>query len=376
MTTTTTPILIIGAGPAGLGIAGQLRKAGLDFEVLEQSDKVGVSWHNHYDRLHLHTVKQLSHLPHLPFPEDYPLYVPRAQVATYFENYAEHFNIQPHFNQTVVSVKKENGNWVTTTKEEATFHSEKVIVATGVNRVPNIPSWPGQKDFVGTILHAREYKNAQPFRNKKVLVVGMGNTGAELALDLSENDCETYLSVRGPVSIVPRDLNGRPVQLTSIQLAKIPFGIGDWLGNFIRGIYLGNLSKYGLQTPKLSPAKQLKVTGKTPVVDIGTVNQIKAGKIKVMPAIERFESNGVLFKNGKKVEIDAVILATGYRAKVEDFLEDAAGLINQDNLPKSAICQGQHKGLYFIGFDNYKLGGILGIIRTESEEIANHILQY
>lgn len=369
----TTPNLIIGAGPAGMGIAGRLRKMGIDFEMVEQSQKVGNAWHHHYDRLHLHTVKQLSHLPHLPFPKDYPLYVPREKLVDYFNQYAKNFNLKPHFGQTVISVKKEGENWHTITADGTQFQSKNVIIATGVNRVPNIPSWPEQAQFTGTVTHAKAYKNATPYKGKKVLVVGMGNTGAELALDLSEQDCETYLSVRGPVSIVPRDLNGRPVQLTSIQLAKLPFGFGDWLGNFIRGIYLGDLSKYGLNAPKISPLQQLKVTGKTPVVDIGTVKQIKAGKIKVMPEIDAFDANGVLFKNGKRKDLDAVILATGYKAKVNDFIADTSGLLNQDDLPKQAIFEGPNKGLYFIGFDNYKLGGILGIVRTESELIANHI---
>lgn len=370
---TTTPNLIIGAGPAGLGIAGRLRKAGIDFEIIEKSNHVGNAWHHHYDRLHLHTVKQLSNLPHLPFPEAYPLYVPREQLVTYFDKYAETFEIRPHFGQTVKSVEKVDEQWITLTENGTQYQSQNVIIATGVNRIPNIPSWEGQSKFKGTITHARNYKNATPYIGKKVLVIGMGNTGAELALDLSENNCETYISVRGPVSIVPRDLNGRPVQLTSIQLSKIPFGIGDWLGNFIRSIYLGDLSKYGLQTPKLSPAKQLKVTGKTPVVDIGTVNQIKAGKIMVKPEIQNFTSNGVQFKDGTQQELDAVVLATGYKANVEDFIKDTTNLLNQDNLPKQAIFEGKNKGLYFIGFDNYKLGGILGIIQSESQLILDHI---
>ena len=368
-----TPNLIIGAGPAGLGIAGSLRKEGIDFEVVEQSQNVGNSWHHHYDRLHLHTVKQLSNLPHLSFPEDYPLYVPRAKMVEYFDTYATTFNIKPHFGETVNSVKKEGDHWITTTKTGKQFKSKNVLVATGINRIPNIPDWKGKDTFKGEIIHAKSFKNAQPFAGKKVLVIGMGNTGAELALDLSEHDCETYISVRGPVGVVPRDLNGRPVQLTSIQLAKLPFGFGDWLGNFIRGIYLGNLSKYGLQTPKLSPAKQLKVTGKTPVIDIGTIDQIKAGKIKVLPDVDYFYETGVAFKNGEKVALDAVVLATGYRAKVNDFMESTEGLLNKDDLPKQAIFDGQHKGLYFIGFDNYKLGGILGIIRTESVAIVESI---
>jgi cation diffusion facilitator CzcD-associated flavoprotein CzcO len=369
-----TPNLIIGAGPAGLAIAATLRKANLDFEIIEKSNHTGNSWRQHYDRLHLHTVKQLSHLPHLPYPEDYPLYVPREKVVEYIDNYTKEFNIQPHFNETAISVKKVGPHWETKTQNGLHFQSKNIIIATGVNRKPKTPNWEGKDKFQGTLIHAKAYKNAQPFLNKTVIVVGMGNTGAELALDLSEHNCKTYLSVRGPVSIVPRDLNGRPVQLTSMQLAKLPFGFGDWLGNFIRGIYLGDLTKYGLKTPKLSPAKQLKVTGRTPVVDIGTVKQIKAGKIKVISEIDRLYEKGVQLKDGQKIEADAVIMATGYTAAVEDFLEDVSGLLNKDKLPAQPIFDGKNAGLYFVGFDNYKLGGIFGIIRSESERIIKDLI--
>ena len=372
---TFTKNLIIGAGPAGLGIAGSLRKAGIDFEIIEQSEKIASSWGKHYDRLHLHTVKQLSHLPHLPFPADYPTYIPKNLLINYYEEYASQFSITPHFNQEVIAIEKRETHWFTKTKNGESYRSENVIIATGVNRIPNCPNWPGQESFEGQIIHARDYKNAKPFSDKKILVVGMGNTGAELALDLSEQGIETYLSVRGSVSVVPRDLNGRPVQLTGIQLAKLPFGIGDWLGNQIRKIYLGNLEKYGLKSPKLSPAQQLKLTGKTPVIDIGTIRMIKAGKIKVVPEIDHFYPSGIVTRNDQRIELDGLILATGYRAQIEDFLKDKIYLFNKDGLPVQPIAKGKDKGLFFIGFNNYILGGILGTIRSESELITRELLE-
>ncbi|MEM1321459.1 MAG: NAD(P)/FAD-dependent oxidoreductase [Bacteroidota bacterium] len=368
------PNLIIGAGPAGLATAGRMRQAGVDFEILERSQHVGNAWHHHYDRLHLHTVKQLSHLPLLEFPEDYPLYVPRKQLTDYFDQYAKHFDIQPKFGEEVVSVKKqEEGHWKVETKSGNSYLTERVIIATGVNRVPNIPSWKGQDDFQGKIIHSIDYKNPEPYKGQQVLVIGMGNTGAEVALDLSEHGVTTYISVRGPVSIVPRDLNGRPVQTTSKQLAKLPFGFGDWLGSKIRGLYFGDLRKYGLESSKMYPAVQLRETGKTPVVDIGTVAAIKAGKIKVVNGIEHFTSEGVQFQNGEHIAFDQVILATGYRAKVEDFIEKGVKLLDKFGCPVGPIAEGFHEGLYFVGFDNYKLGGILGTIFTDSATIVDHI---
>lgn len=368
--------LIIGAGPAGLAMAGRMRKAGLDFEIIEQSKKVGNAWHNHYDRLHLHTVKQWSHLPHLPFPEDYPLYVPRQQLTQYFADYVSHFNIQPHFETQATAITKQaDGSWQVQTQNGKTYLAENVIISTGVNRVPNRPEWPGQEKFKGSITHSVSYKNPSPYVGKSVLVVGMGNTGAEVALDLSEQGVDTCISVRHPISVVPRDLNGRPVQVTSKQLAKLPLGLGDWLGSQIRKVYFGNLSKYGLESSTMHPAVQLRETGKTPIVDIGTIKAIKDGKIKVVKEIDHFTETGVHFKTGEPLDFDAVLLATGYKAKVEDFLERAEELLDSYGCPSQPIAAAFHQGIYFLGFDNYKLGGILGTINTDSQLILEHLLK-
>lgn len=366
--------LIIGAGPAGLATAGRLRNAGIDFEVVEASDKIAVRWHHHYDRLHLHTVKQFSHLPHLEFPESYPLYVPRKELVEYFESYAQEFKISPHFNTEIKEISKsENGRWNVKTQTGDNLEATRVIVATGVNRVPNKPKFEGIESFNGNIIHSRAYKNADPYEGKKVLVVGMGNTGAELALDLSEHNIDITICVRSPISVVPRDLNGRSVQITSKQLAKLPFGLGDWLGSQIRKVYFGDLTKYGLESSKVHPAVQLRETGKTPIVDIGTIKAIKEGKIKVVPGIKLFDELGVAFTDDSHQLFDEVIMATGYRPHVEELVERGAELLDKYHCPKGAIGEGFHSGLYFIGFDNYKLGGILGTIFTDSQIILDHI---
>ena len=368
--------LIIGAGPAGLAVAGRMREQGVEFEMVEASDKIANSWHNHYDRLHLHTVKQFSYLPHLEFPKDYPTYVSRKQLVNYLEHYANHFNINPHFNQKVIAVDKtDKQGWLVSTEAGKEYKTKNVIIATGTNRTPFQPHWPGEELFQGQIIHSRHYKNSDPYRNQNVLVVGMGNTGAEIALDLSENYANAFISVRGPVNIVPRDLNGRPVQVTSKQLAKLPFGLGVWLGSKIRNFYIGNMEKYGLKTSKVPPVVQLQETGKTPVIDIGTVAAIKAGKIKVVQEIDHFETHSVVFKDGTEMAFDSVILATGYRPCLNDFLEKIELMEDKYGLPKSPIADGYHEGLFFVGFDNYKLGGLLGTIFTDSKLIVDHILK-
>ncbi len=365
--------LIIGAGPGGLAVAGRLRQRGMDFDMLEMSDRVASMWHLHYDRLCLHTVKQLSQLPHLDFPKDYPTYIPRQKLVDYFEAYAKKFAIQPQFGVEVVSIDPDGqGGWTVRARDGRLYEAANVVVATGVNRVPHEPTWPGQDLFAGTVVHSRLYKNPTPFTGK-TLVIGMGNTGAEIALDLAEQGVETYLSVRSPVNIVPRDLHGRPTQLTARKLAKIPFGLGDWLGSVIRRWYIGDLRPFGIELSKMHPAVQLRETGKTPVIDLGTVDLIKAGKIKVLPDIQSFDETGVTGTDGQHHPIDHVILATGYTAELADFMTDLEGLLDRWRVPKSPIGTGRHRGLYFVGFDNYKLGGILGTIYTDSEAIVEAI---
>jgi len=370
-----TKNLIIGAGPAGLAVAGRMRHRNIPFELLEQTTRVGWAWRHHYDRLHLHTVKQLSALPHLPFPDHYPVYVPRQQVVDYLENYAQHFNIQPQFNTAVQQIKKEKNQWIVQTNTDQTYVADNVVIATGVNRIPNVPVWEGQDTYKGSIIHSRNYKNPKPFKGQKVLVVGMGNTGAEVALDLSEHNIDTTISVRSPITMVPRDVNGRPVQLTAKKLAKIPFGIGDWLGTQIRRFIIGDLTKYGVPLSTMHPTVQLRETGKTPVIDIGTAQAIKDGKIKAVGGIDRLYEEGVLFKNGDKKAFDSIILATGYHAKLADFIEGISGSLDKYQLPTNPIGADPFKQLYFVGFDNYKLGGLLGTIQTDSKTIVDTIEQ-
>ncbi|MCB0655181.1 MAG: NAD(P)/FAD-dependent oxidoreductase [Saprospiraceae bacterium] len=361
--------LIIGAGPAGLAVAGRLRQAGQDFTILEQTGQVGSAWATHYDRLCLHTVKGLSHLPGMDFPSNYPTYVPRRELLDYFEQYARKFNIEPNFHQEVTNIQRQDDHWIVTTNKTI-YHTKSVIVTTGLNRVPVVPHWEGEQAFGGTIIHSRDYKNPTPYQGKKVLVIGMGNTGAEIALDLAEHGVETYLSVRSPIAIVPRDVAGRPVQVTAKTLDKLPWGIGDWLGTQIRKLVIGNLGKYGVPLSRVHPAVQLRETGNTPVIDLGTVAMIKEGKIQVVPDIARFTPNGVVLQDGRPLTIGATILATGYRANLEDFIPGISNFLDANGYPQSAIGFGGFTGMYFVGFDNYKLGGILGTIYQDSEEVV------
>lgn len=368
--------LIIGAGPAGLAMAGRLAKLGLPFTVLEASDYIGFSWRNHYDRLHLHTVKAYSALPHLPFPSDYPTYVPRLKFVEYLERYADHFNIKPRFNQKVTNIYRgKDGLWQVQTETDL-FTAERVVVSTGYNRMPNVPELPGQGNFRGIIWHSNEYRNGAPFRNENVLVVGMGNTGAELALDLLENGARPFISVRSPINIIRREVFGRPAQPIAIVLSKLPNWLCDRLARLMQLMSVGNVSAYGLGKPKHPPTYDNR-RGKTPVIDIGTIDQIKAGTIRVVPSIDRINAKTVSFTDGREFPFDAIILATGYRTGLASFLDAdlSAQLLNERGYPKKLwFDDASLQGLYFLGF-SVPVTGVLNLLNKDSERIIEHIAE-
>jgi cation diffusion facilitator CzcD-associated flavoprotein CzcO len=375
LTINKTDHLIVGAGPGGLAMAAHFKKAGLDFELIEKSEEIAHRWHNHYDRLLLHTVRDFSSLPFKDFPADYPTYIPKEALIKYYEDYASAFEISVNYNTNLDMIYRNNNVWNAQCSKGEIYQSKHVIIATGANRTPNFPHWNNIEDYQREILHSRYYKNAKLFQGKKVLIVGFGNTGAEIALDLAEHDIDVSISVRSPVIIVPRDVLGRPVQKTAKLLDRLPYPVGDWIGTQIRKLVFGDLSKYGIPMSKEYPLNYLKKTGKTPIIDLGTVDMIKRNKIKILPDIDSMEEDGVLLKNGEIIHFDTIILCTGYRPDLEHFLPHPGSTLNHSGYPISPIGSGENKGLYFIGFDVRSLGGILGTIPRDAQIIMNHIHQ-
>lgn len=368
----TENISIIGAGPAGLAVAGVLTDLGKEFSIYEKAKTVAPMWHKHYDRLCLHTVKEYSALPLFSIPKSFPTYLTKTDVVEYMESYKAHFNIQPKFDTHIKNIQANKGKWIIESNRE-TFSSNNLVLCTGINRIPNYPNWQGFDKENVNIIHSRFYKNPSPFLAAKTLVVGMGNTGAEIALDLANSDVDIDLSVRSIVNIAPRDILGRPSQKSAKMLDKLPFGMGDAIGTFVKNRVVGDLSKYGLETSKDSVVKQLKETGKTAVLDLGTVAKIKEEKIKIKKGIKSLNGTSVNFNDGSTKKYDKIILATGYKANIEEFFPGVETQFNIDGIPSNWQGSGNFKSIYFCGFDNYKLGGILGTIYNDSQKIANNI---
>ena len=365
-----TDILVIGAGPAGLAVAGCLVQRGLRPLVLERAGQLAASWRGHYERLHLHTVKALSALPGLPFPDHFPRYVPRQALVDYLVAYAERHAITPRLDEEVVAITPTPSGWQTSTRSGATYDSRVVVVATGANCKPVVPVFEGQAHYGGRIVHSHGYRNAAPFAGQHVLVVGMGNTGAEIALDLTERGVRAALSVRSPMNIVHRDVLGRPTQVTSIALAKLPTAWGDAIARVFRDLTVGDLRRWGIQTSAVSPLRQLREFGKTPVIDVGTLERIKRGEIVVHPGIERFTPTGVRFVDGTEEPFDTVILATGYEAQLQHLFPATPLATDANGMPLDVIGQGALAGVYFVGFDIRQPGGLLRAISAQAQRVA------
>jgi indole-3-pyruvate monooxygenase len=366
-------VLIVGAGPAGLGVAGCLVQLGQRPFVIERAQALAASWANHYERLHLHTVKELSALPGLAFPSSAPRYVSRQGVVDYLAAYARQYAIEPRFGEEVVAIVAQDERWRIRTASGGEYVARALVLATGANREPRETMMPGQASFSGQVLHSKAYRNAHAFAGQRVLVVGMGNTGAEIALDLCEQGVRTAISVRSPVNMVYRDVLGRPTQLSSIMLSKLPVAWGDALATRLRNWTVGDLSRWGLRTASISPLRQLREHGKTPVIDVGTIARIKRGEIVVHPGIDAFTPQGVRFTDGSEQAFDSVILATGYEAQIGNLFPGAKPELDVNGMPLQVVGRGAMRGVYFVGFDIRQPGGLLRAIGAQARQVAQAI---
>jgi cation diffusion facilitator CzcD-associated flavoprotein CzcO len=362
--------IIIGAGPAGLACAAALQQAGLPAIVLEKSDKVGASWRRHYDRLHLHTPRKQSGLLGLPMPASFPTYPARDQVVAYLEDYAAHHRIAPRFGTPAMRITRPD-KWLIETSGEA-FTAANVIIASGIAGWPQRADWPGQDSFGGRLLHSSEYANAMPFASQRVLVVGFGNSGGEIAMDLANAGIDVSVSVRSPVNILPRELFGMSMMTWAILQRPLPYRLMDALNTPLLRLVIGDLAKLGLRKSPKGPLAQIIEDRKIPVLDIGTVDLIRGGKIKVRAGVERIARPQVEFADGTTAPFDVIIEATGYRPDLRSLLPDHLDALDESFGPK--ICGGPtaYPGLFFCGHIPVATGQ-LREIGIEARRIASLI---
>jgi indole-3-pyruvate monooxygenase len=354
---TNEDTLVIGAGPAGLAVSATLHRAGVPHLVVEQADTLGSSWRRHYDRLHLHTVKTYSGLPFTPWDREAPLYPSRDQVVRYLEKYARQHHIEPRFGVSVGRVMREATRFSVETTDGRLTPSF-VVVCTGYNSVENRPDIHGMDTFAGSVEHSRSYRNPERYRGQKTLVVGCGNSGAEIALDLAEHSVDVSMVVRGPVHVVPRDMFGRPTQNTAVMLSRLPIALRDALTTPLLRLAVGDLSRWGIDRPAVGLNRHIEQAGRVPILDIGTIVAVKTGRIRVVPAVKEVAGDCIRFVNGCVEQFDAIVLATGYKPGLDRFIEPFESIADGRGRPHRFGAETAIPGLFFVGFRNPPTGAL------------------
>ena len=339
-------IVIVGAGAAGLATAGLLRRHGCEPVVLEAGPEPGAAWRERYDRLRLHTPRLLSGLPGKRIPRRYGRWVARDDLVEYFQEYAQEHGLDV---RTGVRVDRIDPSWTLETPS-GPIGAETVIVATGYNGAPFIPDWPGRDTFTGELVHSSHYRNPAPYRGRDVLVVGAGNSGAEIATDVADGGASrSRLSVRTPPQIVRRATAGIPAQLLGMAIRKMP---PDWVDPFTktqRKLSIPDLSAQGLPRPEHGVRTAFLTTGTVPILDVGIVDAVRRGRVEVVAAVEAFDEGDVLLADGSRIAPDAVIAATGFRAGLESLVGHL-DVLGPRGLPVKTDGVPALPGLWFVGF--------------------------
>ena len=364
-------VVVIGAGPSGLACAACVKQQGAEVEILERASQIAPAWHGHYDRLHLHTHRNRSGLPMLPLPKAMGRYPSRQDFIAYLDQYAATFGLRPHFNCAVHTVRPDNGGWQVA-HAHGIDQADVVIFATGLNGTPHRPELPGQASFPGPVLHSSSYRNADGFKGMAVLVVGFGNSGGDIALDLAEAGVDVTLSQRGPVNILPHDLFGIPITSMGGLRKILPYRLADALTAPILRAKIGRPESYGLQSAGKGPAAQVIEDGRVPLIDNGTLAAIRAGRIKMRPGITGINGASVGFADQTKADFAAIILATGYRTDLRKLLPDSHDALDDHGRPRLCGAPSPVKGLYFCSY-KASADGQLRQTGIEAKAIAKHI---
>ncbi|MFG2574589.1 flavin-containing monooxygenase [Streptomyces sp. NPDC048481] len=370
------PVYVIGGGPGGLATAYALRAQGVRAVVVEKADAVGASWRRHYDRLHLHTTRGLSALPGLKMPRRFGRWAARDDVVRYLEKYAEVHELEIVTGVEVSRVERtaDGTGWLLRATGGRELTGSAVVVATGYNHTPYLPDWPGREGFTGELTHAGSYRDGKPYAGRDVLVVGVGNTGAEIAVDLVEHGAERVrLAVRTVPHIVRRSTAGWAAQYSGILVRRLPVALVDRICRVMARASVPDLSAHGLPRPDTGLYTRAR-QGAIPVQDVGLIDAVRTGRVEITAAVEGFEDGGkVVLADGTRISPDAVIAATGYVRALEDLVGHL-GVLDDRGRPVAhgARTAKDAPGLHFTGFTT-PISGTLRELSIDAGKIAKAV---
>jgi cation diffusion facilitator CzcD-associated flavoprotein CzcO len=359
-------VIVIGAGPAGLATAAELQRHGIRHRVFERGARHGQSWADAYDSLRLHTGKHLSHLPGLRFGRRAPLFPARDDFLAYLDRYVTRFALDVETGRDVTGVERSDGGWRVRLASGETAEAGALVVATGIMANPVIPAIAGREDFAGDVLHSVAYRRPEPFHGSRVLVIGVGNSGAEIASELARAGVAVTIAVRSGANVVPLTLFGLPIQYHAIAVRRLPRPAQLAVVAAVRRLTTLRRGPPVLPLPAHGPLDAI------PVIGFHLVDAIRAGSVVVRGAIERLTPGGARFAGGREEPFDTIILATGFRAA----LQPLNGLVSADArgfaLRSDRVTSAQQPALWFVGH-NYDSTGGLANIRKDARLVADTI---
>ncbi|MEX2584738.1 MAG: NAD(P)/FAD-dependent oxidoreductase [Gemmatimonadota bacterium] len=351
------PVVVIGAGPAGLATSRELRRRKIDHLVLERGLDVGHTWANLYDSLTLHTGKHLSSLPGMRFSRSTPLFPTRRHFLDYLRRYAERFALPIETEAEVARIERDGDTWMTYTTAGRELRSRTVVVSTGIVASPRIPEIAGRERFGGRVMHSVEYRRPGPFRGRRVLVVGCGNSGGEIASELAAAGVDVTIAVRSGTDVVPLKLFGAPIQYSAYLLTRLPPALRAPLARLVRR---ASAARNG--PPVLPPSPHPPLT-RIPLIGFHLVEAIREGRVAVRPGVAALTAAGARFTDGAEGEFDDVVLATGFAPAI-DLL---GGLVRRDErgfaLRSDRVRSADQPELYFVGHNYDSTGGLHNVAR-------------
>ena len=365
--------IVAGAGPAGLATAAMLRRRGFETLTLERTEGVGARWRARYDGLRLNTMRLMSGLPGHRIPRAAGRFPSRDDFVAYLEAYAARSGLDMRFDTSLERVERgEDGDWLLSTSR-GPMSARYAVVATGFDAEPELPDWADPASFSGELIHAIEFRSAQAYAGKKVLVVGAGNSGIDIAGHLIAAGADVALSMRTPPNIFPRELLGVPLQPSAVLVDYGPPWPGDAVGRLLQRVAFGDLTPYGI--PRAPQGFQSRFRGRLvgPAVDDGFVAALKAGRTRVVKPVERLAGAEVVLVDGERMRPDAVICATGYGRGLEP-IAGHLGVLLQNGLPERQNGAPPHPAtprLYFAGYWGYP-SGQLRVYPAQAKRIARH----
>jgi putative flavoprotein involved in K+ transport len=360
------PVLVIGAGPAGLATAAELRRRGVPYLLFERGPSLGTSWVNAYDSLRLHTGRHLSALPGHGYPRGTPLFPTRDQFVAYLREYAERASLKVETQSDVTTLHPNGKEWLAEVSGREVAGGA-VVMATGIMSKPVMPELPGRETFDGDIIHSVSYRRPDDLPGRRVLVVGVGNSGGEIASELGHAGFEVTILVRRGANIVPREIAGIPIQYLAVSLKRAPRAVRTRIARLVQR--LGELRR----GPPPIPRPPWTSLDAIPIIGFHLVDAIRAGKVTVkVGTIERLVLGGVAFTDGTRAAFDQVILATGFAPA----LDPLGTLIRRDErgfaLRHDHVTSADHSGLWFVG-QRYDSTGALANIKADAIAVARRL---